>query len=676
MAKNVQLPSFRPPAIPLIAHDPYFSVWSCTDTLPEGWARHWTGAGNGLCAMIRIDGKVYRIAGEHGGNPMHPAMEQTSVLVLPTRTIYHFIQGGVELTLTFLTPALCDDLDLLSRPVTYLLFDVRSTDGKAHDVSLYADATCEWVVDNPGQKVDVARLKIDNLAVLRAGASEQQVLKRSGDNLRIEWGYLYLAADAGQSNQAIAPIQQTRDQFVARGVIPNSDSIVVQCPASNGWPSLSFTFDLGKVTDKTLRRTLMFGYDEVFAIEYHYRKLPAYWRRNGADMADMLRAAQKELPALEKRCAAFDAELIADLAAAGGTEYAAVCSLAYRQALSAHKLVADMDGTPLFFSKENFSNGCIATVDVTYPSAPLFLLLNPKLLEGMVTPLLDYALMPRWKFDFAPHDLGQYPLANGQVYGGGETSEKDQMPVEECGNLLILVGALAKVHGNADYAGKYWGLLSLWAKYLKDKGMDPEEQLCTDDFAGHLGHNTNLSLKAIVALAVFAMLADMLDQKKEATEYRKVAETMAKKWQKMAFDGDHYRLAFDRPGTWSQKYNLVWDKLLGLNLFPAEIAKTEVAYYKRMLTRYGLPLDSRKTYTKNDWIIWSATLADNNADFQTIVAPLLTWLNETPSRVPLTDWYETSDGKQAGFQARSVVGGFFIKLLEDPKTWKKWASRA
>ena len=253
----------------------------------------------------------------------------------------------------------------------------------------------------------------------------------------------------------------------------------------------------------------MLAYDDVWSIEYLNRRLRPLWRQRGRDIAGLLEEGAKNYSWFAKRARAFDEELTSDLVKSGGPEYAALATVAYRQAIAAHKLVADVDGTPLLFPKENFSNGCISTVDVIYPSAPLFLLLNPELLKGMLRPVLDYAALPRWRWPFAPHDLGQYPLANGQVYGGGERTEEDQMPVEESGNMLILLGALAHVEGNADFALRYWPQLVRWAEYLRDKGMDPENQLSTDDFAGHLAHNTNLSIKAILGLRAFAEIARM-----------------------------------------------------------------------------------------------------------------------------------------------------------------------
>jgi hypothetical protein len=346
---------------------------------------------------------------------------------------------------------------------------------------------------------------------------------------------------------------------------------------------------------------------------------------------------------------------------ARGPAYAAIAVLAYRQTLAAHVLAADTDGTPLHFSKENFSNGCIGTVDVTYPGAPFFLALNPALLKAQLRFIMDYASMARWPWPYPPHDIGQYPLANGQVYGGQEQTEFRQMPVEESGNMILLLAALARAEGNAGFSRPYWPLITKWANYLREKGLDPDNQLSTDDFAGHLAHNTNLSLKAITALGAYHQLAQKLGQPAGPA----VARTMAKDWIRMARDGDHYKLTFDKPGTWSQKYNLVWDRLLSLDLFPPEVARDEVAYYIKIQKKYGVPLDNRNTYTKLDWIVWSATLTEDRASFQQLIAPVHRFLHESPSRVPMTDWYFTDTGEQRGFQARSVVGGVYIKLLAD-----------
>ena len=654
--------NLRPPAVPLIAHDPYFSLWSPADAATATAPRHWTGTEQQMAAAIRIDGKPYRILG-NWQRAAAPA-RQTKLEVTATRTTYSFEQDGVRAELTFLTPALMDDLDVLSRPLSYILFDVRSADSRSHSVQLYFDAGATLALNTVEDRSAWSRLRAGRMEVLRTGSEEQRILGKSGDNLRIDWGHFYLAAPAQAGLSTAITNLRARNEILESGRFPEADDFDAPSQPSRNQPVLAAYFDLGQVTAPVSRR-LMAAYDDQFSIQYLQRNLRPYWRRTGGTAADLLRKADAEFESLRGRSAAFDAALHKELAASGGSQYADIAILAYRQALAAHKLVADINGTPLYFSKENFSNGCIATVDVTYPSAPLFLALNPTLLKGMLTPVLDYASLPRWRFPFAPHDLGTYPLANGQVYGGGELTEENQMPVEESGNMLILLAALAQRDGNAEYARPYWPLLVKWAAYLKEKGMDPDNQLSTDDFAGHLAHNTNLSIKAILALGGFSQLARMLGHAAVADEYGALAKGMAARWEPMAADGDHYRLAFDKPGTWSQKYNLVWDRLLGLNLFDPAIARKEVAFYLRNQQKYGLPLDNRSGYTKLDWITWSAVLAPDRAGFEALIAPVHKFLDESPSRVPMTDWYWTAEGTQRGFQARSVVGGVYLKLLAE-----------
>ena len=666
------LPPLRPPAVPLVTHDPYFSIWSTSDNLTDTPTRHWTGTDQPLTGILRIDNTAFRFLGTGRSAPM----KQTAREVTPTRTIYKFEQAGVELTLTFLTPALPEDLNVLSRPLTYLDFSVRSLDGKPHRAALYFDAASTIAVNTPEQRTISTRVKMPKLEVLRAGSAEQAMLTKSGDNLRIDWGYLYLAVPQSEDASTLIATGRVRDSFAASGAWPETDETELAPQSTRNVPLLAVRFEMGSVEAPPVSRRLMLAYDDQFSIQYLQRNLRPWWKRNGASATSLLLTADLEYAALAERSRRFDEEITADLVRAGGPTYAQIAILAYRQAFAAHKLVADLDGTPLFFSKENFSNGCIATVDVTYPSSPLFLLLNPALAKGMLTPIFQYASLERWPFPFAPHDLGQYPLANGQVYGGGEASEENQMPVEESGNLIILAAAVAQAEQSPEFAKRYWPLLTRWAEYLRDKGMDPENQLCTDDFAGHLARNTNLSLKAIVALAAYGRLASMQGLNDVARQYQTISHEYAVKWMQMARDGDHYRLAFDKPGTWSQKYNLVWDRILGLNLFPPEVARSEIAYYKTKQNQFGLPLDNRETYTKLDWILWTATLAEQPADFEALIAPVFRFLNESPSRVPMTDWYWTLDGKQRGFQARSVVGGVFVKALADPQIWKKWAGRA
>ncbi len=659
----------RAPAIPLVAYNPYFSIWSFTDRLTDSATRHWTGAPHSLTSLVRIDGRSFRLM---GGEPAATqALPQTELSVLPTRTLYRFEGEGIRLTLTFMTPLLPQDLELYARPVTYLTWEVEAIDGRRHAVQIYFDATGELVVDKPNQRVQAGLESVPGLAVARMGSTDQEILGKKGDDVRIDWGYLYLAAPEGAA-VGFALAESARAAFIEGGGLPRGANAELPRRVSDAWPVLAAGFDLGEVAASPVARHLLLAYDEIYSIEYLNTRLPPYWRRGGATVAELLASADRDYAALGRRLAAFDERLIESLKRRGGSAFAELATLSYRQSLAAQTLAAGPQGQPYYFPKENFSNGCLGTVDVIYPEAPLLLLLKPALLAATLEPVFDYAQSGRWRFPFAPHDLGTYPIANGQVYGGGESTEVDQMPVEESGDLIILAAALAQAEGNPGFASRYWPLLEKWAVYLRDAGLDPANQLSTDDFAGHLAHNANLSLKAILALGAFARLAEAVGKRESAAEYQGIARDFAKRWLAMADDGDHTRLAFDVPGTWSQKYNLVWDRILELNLFPASLRRQEVAYYLAHMNRYGVPLDSRRSYTKLDWEIWIATLADTPEEFQRLVEPLLTWAKETESRVPLTDWYDTKSGKMEGFQARSVVGGIYLPMLSDPEVWREW----
>jgi hypothetical protein len=674
--QSVEAP-FRPPAVPLVTSDPYLSIWSEADHLTDDVTRHWTRHPHSLVSLIRIDGTASRLMGNQPTNV--PALPQTGLEVTPTRSIYQFENSKIHVTLTFMTAALPDDLEVLSRPLSYITWTTRSVDGSPHQVSIYDSTSSELVVNTTDEKVQWNReksgelklLRSGDFTVLRVGTARQPILGSSGDDHRIDWGYAYAAAHTKQAvaTAAIGANDALLQAFVQDGVLPLEDDDRMPRPVSEDEPVMAFAFDLGSVAEKTVTRQVIVAYDEIDSIQYFGQNLQPYWRRNGATPASLLRTADKEYSRLAQRCEEFDRQLTEDLTRAGGVRYAQIAALAYRQCLAACGLAADAHKQPLFFTKENTSNGDIATVDVIFPMDPIWILLSPTLAKCSLVPILSYAASWHWKFPNAPHDLGTYPLAPGRDDGG------EGMPVEESGNMLILCDAICQDDGNANFVTPWWPKLTQWAAYLEQYGLDPENQLCTDDFMGHLAHNANLSIKAILGLAAYGDMCRMRGDTAAAEKYAGLAKADAQHWMTAATDGDHSRLAFDKPDTWSQKYNLVWDRILGLNVFPPELARSEIAHYKKVMQPYGVPLDSRTHLTKTDWSVWSATLADNNADFEAFISPIYDYLNHTTKREPLVDSYVTDKIDSDGMHARPVVGGIFIKMLTDRQTWKKWSSR-
>ena len=697
---SAALAAFRPPSVPLVTHDPYFSIWSNSNKLYRDDTRHWTGRENRLNSLVRVDGQTFRLMGTQ---PEESAsLPQTGVVVLPTRTIYTFANERVQVQMVFLTPAIPSDLDVLSRPVTYISFLVRSLDGRKHDVQFYSDAGGDIAVnDANSQQVTWTRASKGSMTALSLGSVDQPILAKRGDDLRIDWGHLYLAAPVQKGfTSVLAPRELALAGWGRTGTLPTVDEAPAPRTPNNGAPVAALSFDVGAVAAQPVSRTLMIAYDDEYSVNWMGHRLRPYWRRNGMDALGLLGVAARDYADLNARSVAFDNELMSDLQAVGGEKYARIAALAYRQSFAAQKVVADANGAPLSFSKENNSNGSIGTVDVFYPASPQMMLVSPTLLKATLEPILSYSSGPRWPFPFAPHDVGVYPQATGMQYGGGESvpgngDVSGKMPVEESGNMLIMLGALSKIEGNTKYADRYWPTISKWANFLISKGYDLDNQLSTDDFAGHMAHSVNLSGKSIEAIGAYEMMAQMrvdaangalglmtestakviADEQAEATRVRGVAQGMAGQWLAAAKDGDHYKLAFDKSGTWSQKYNLVWDKILGLNLFPADVGTTEMAYYRTKMNRYGVPLDSRESYTKLDWTLWSAALTGQKADVVALAAPIYDFLNESSSRVPMTDWYRTNEGTQVGFKARSVVGGVFVPVLNNAQIWQKWAAR-
>lgn len=627
--------NLRAPSVPLITIDPYFSVWSGANKLTDNQTVHWTGKNNTIIGKVEVDGKCYRFMGVTEDAPI----AQTGLEITALGTEYTFECDEIVMKALFTTPLLPDNLTLMSRPVSYLKLSYKSKDKTEHTVKFSVAVSEEICLNEKGQsEVEVTMPEISGVKAVKIGNREQKVLNRSGDDVRIDWGYFYLAVKADKSEVSVEKADMTfvKAEFYGDGLV-------------------------------------LFAYDDISSISYFGEHLKSLWNKNGMTIEAAIEQAHGEYDKLVKKCDEFSASMYKDAVSAGGEKYAEILSLAYRQVIAAHKIAVDGDGELLFISKECFSNGCAATVDVSYPSIPMFLHYNPELVKGMMRPVFKYAASEDWPYDFSPHDVGRYPILGIQHYGykNGEHPYHMQMPVEESGNMLIMAAATAIAQGNTSFIKDNIEVLEKWAKYLIEYGQDPENQLCTDDFAGHLAHNCNLSLKAIMGLAGLSILFKMMGQKRKSADYMKKSKDMADIWVKTAANGDgSFKLAFDKTGTYSMKYNAVWDKLFGTEIFAPQVFQSELFSNKKRVNPYGMPLDNRASYTKSDWLVWTATMFNSKEDFEEFIAPLWKAYHYSPSRVPLTDWYDTITSIKVGFQHRTVQGGLYIKLMEEKFTQK------
>ena len=686
------------PAYPLFVKDPFFSVWSPSDKLNESDTIFWTGARRRVYGIVSCDGKSYSFL---GFKDRTERLKQTSVELTAFSTDYAFSAPEFDLKVSFVSPLNPRNLKLLSCPVCYLTYEIKPKQ-KIGNISVSLFLHEESCYDKEAMPVRGGVQVLEEGECAWFGLKKQLVMSQAYDDSAAEWGYWYLTGE-----KAFFVSREAVDKYVASGKL----EFVCNAGSEKYIAAQNEHSDLTeKVTGK-----LTVAFDDTVSVFYFGDWLKGYWFEGGKTIFDAISYSYTEYDKIVKELNAFDAEL-KKKAEKYGEDYLLILYAGLRQAVGAHKLVKDRDGNVLFLSKECHSNGCIATVDVSYPSIPLFLIYNPELVKGMMRPIFKFNDMPVWKYDFAPHDAGTYPYCLGQVYGvkcrredigkyyydNGNSRDYNQpdvaynypmfynlpasadiynfdgqMPVEECGNMLVMMAATYLADGDLTLAKANFDTLTSWVQYLVRYGLMPGNQLCTDDFAGHLDKNINLSVKAIVGIRAYAILCKALGKLKEAAEYVDVAETYAREWRSMCVTaGKQTPLVFDdKTNSFSLKYNMAFDVMFGTGLFEEDVREKEIDYYISVANQYGVPLDSRSSYTKSDWILWAATLTSNTEKRKKMLAPVAKFLRESTSRYPFTDWYYTdmgtirgdlgNRGYHYGFKNRTVQGGLFILLLAD-----------
>lgn len=624
------------PKYPLITVDPFFSIWSKTDKLYDSDTELWCGLKKRLKGTVNIDGKVYRFMGL--GNEY--IIPQTSLEIKPYITSYTFENSDFTLKVKFWTPLLLDNLYDLSLPCSFIEYDIYFCDDKPHSISVSLSMNEEFCYNIRKNVIkEIVTLPCGKAA--RMGRKTQKPIYKSGDVTAADWGYFYIfGGEPGLNKNSIHSVQSA------------------------------------KAKNKCFFMHIL-AFDDIYSIEYMGIKYKALWTEKHNSIDEAINYCFINRNELYSRIKNQNKMILND-AKEFGSDYCNILTAAARQVLAAHKLFRDCKGELLYFSKECNSNGCINTVDVTYPAIPMFLLYRPELVKAMLTGIFEFSGTKAWRNSFAPHDIGQYPIANGQVYGLNRLyyhRKKElykikknvlnpacHMPIEECGNMLITSYVYYLVTNDKSQLKDNYDFLKKWANYLIGCGVVLENQLCTDDFAGHSEKNINLAIKSIMGIACFAKISEVLGEKDSSFE---TAKKNAEKLISLSITKNgHLGFSIGNENSWSLKYNLVWDILLGFHLFSNEIYNNEIKQYHRMLNKYGTPLDYRKDFTKTDWMLWASCLDDTSETTKVFSKCIVNYLKTTNDKNCFTDWYDTVKATECGFNHRSVQAGLWMPVLK------------
>ncbi|KAF1812219.1 glutaminase GtaA [Eremomyces bilateralis CBS 781.70] len=664
----------RPPAIPLAVKSPYLNTWLQAGNdgaiLPGQWPQFWEGRITAWTGMIRVDGKAYTWMGNP--NPRPPLATQTAFEYTSTRSIFTFnVADKVEMKVEFLSPVYPDDPQRQSLVFSYLEVRVTSLDDAHHQVQLYTDVSAEWASGNQGAVVQWNRGDTGNVTYHSFSRQEELAFTENRD--QAEWGTWFYATDntPGVTYQTGSDAG-VRSTFALMGVLSNTEDYQYR-PINDDWPVFAFSKDFGNCARSEVSTLFSIGLAQDFVVQFEgagpYEPLPALWQAYFPDGIAALDFFHHDYSTAVTMSDALDQKVAKESRKAAGQDYLTITSLTVRQTFGATQLAGSADKYYLFL-KEISSNGNMQTVDVIFPAYPLFLYFNPSLLKLLLDPHFENQEAGKYPKAFSIHDLGaHYPNATGHPDGVAQ-----EMPLEECGNMIIMALSYAQRSKDTDYLKQHYKILKQWAEFLVDEALIPENQLSTDDFAGLLANQTNLALKGIIGIEAMSQIADLTGAHDEAQNYTSIAHEYISKWQTYGIAHDanppHTTLNYGKNESFNLLYNLYADRVLGLNLVPQSVYDMQSLFYPTVLNEFGVPLDTRHLWTKADWEIFVASIASVETR-DLILSTLARWVNVTTTDRALTDLYESDTGGYPGFQfvARPVMGGSFA-LLALPEAMK------
>ncbi|CAO2655195.1 Nn.00g102590.m01.CDS01 [Neocucurbitaria sp. VM-36] len=665
----------RPPSLPLAVKNPYLSTWFPAGKsggnggyLPGQWPSFYTDQWLGWTGLVRVDGKTFVWMG--APKDLETA-NQTSFEYTSTRSTFTIAADDkVEVKVTFLSPLTPNDLKRQSLIFSYMNVEVTSLDSSEHNVQIYTDISAEWASGDVDATAEWSfGTSLDGVYYHKLWKQDQETFNEFND--RAQWGNWYYATDSVDGlTYKSGPDGEVRGAFNKTGKLDNSKDTRFR-KINDDWPVFGYAMDLGKVGSEPKSNLFTIGLCQDDAIQFlganGLKTLPSLWKSYFNDDLAALSFFHKDYSESSKLSTELDDKISKDSKTVAGDDYAILTTLAARQAFGATQLVGTEDKQYLFL-KEISSNGNTQTVDVIYPASPIFFYTNPELVKLLLDPHFENQESGHYPNKYAIHDLGaHYPNATGHLDGNDEA-----MPIEECGNHMVLVLSYVQRSGNTDYIKQHYSILKQWAEYLVQDSLLPAEQLSTDDFAGHLVNQTNLALKGIIGIEAMSQMAKIIGETGDADNYTAIAHDYITKWEELgvnkAADPQHSILNYGNESSYGLLYNLYNDRLLDLKLVPQEVYDIQSKFYPTIKETYGVPLDTRtKYYTKADWEVFCAAVASVETR-DIFISDIAKWVTDTPSSKPFTDLYETDDGAQPDgieFKARPVIGGMFALLLLD-----------
>ncbi|KAJ7142411.1 DUF1793-domain-containing protein [Mycena epipterygia] len=662
---------FNPPSIPLAVRSPYLSVWLPQGqgaALNDGWPSFWAGQTMAWTGLAKVDNQSYSFLGAPSVNGLSfTKATQKSFTFTSTQSIFVLSAGPVDLTITFLSPVETD-LVKMSIPLSYMQVSAASTDGAAHSVQIYSDISGEWVSGVDSWDLEWVTTTTD-IVSHEIHVASPALWEEVNDQIQygsVHWSML----NDKKATYQTGSDQIVRGQFLNKGVLTDVKDTRFR-PVSDSWPVFGLAKDLGSISKNSASVLFSIGHIREPAVKYLVAPNVAqsrslyFWSRFSTvpsvlsfflnDYANALATANK-----------LDAKIQAD-ATKISPDYVGIVALSIRQSLAANELTISKKANGqwnttdiMYFMKEISSDGNTNTVDVIFPASPIFLYLQPALGQYLLEPLYRYQASGQYPNKWSIHDMGaHYPKAVGHADGLDEA-----MPVEESGNMLIMALGFAQKSGDNSQLIRYRALLDQWTQFLIEDSLIPMFQLSTDDFAGQLANQTNLAIKGIVGIGAMGEICNRLGDKVKGANYTAIAKSYVAQWQVLAAStaGTHLTLDYNDNASWGLTYNLYGDVHLGLNLFPKSVYDMQTAWYKTVANKFGVPLDTRHTYTKSDWLMWTAAIVTDVGLRDQLITTLKDYVSNGLNNQAFPDLYDTITGVADGFRARPVTGGHLALL--------------